>query len=641
MSVVREWLEQLYGRSPGFFTLVVFADGKPAATKWYDTNSLARAAKTIEAYADKFDIYVSCATHSEPAVKGRRGNAKSVISIPGVWADLDIGEHGHKAASLPNPSTEDEALSILEGLPEPSAVIHSGGGLQVWWLFDEPWTFTDPGEAAQASDAWQRLLVERAEAKGYHVDALGDLPRILRVPGTSNHKLDDARPVELRFSGGPSYPAVELASLGAATATRATEPAATDGGPLGSWAEILEPHGWTQAGTRPTDGATLWVRPGKTAAEGHSAVTDPYGMPVLVNFSASTDLPTGPGQRLTKFRVWAHLNFAGDLKAAKEALTRLTKDTPAKLAETAARFTAARIDWAAFWSELDPQPQWLCEPIIERGRQTAFYSEAKAGKSLLWLEVCAALVTGRAVLGNPPRDPVSVLYVDQENMRIDIRERLGKLGYEGEKLDRLFYYSFPDLSYLDTETGGRELFALALFHVADLVVIDTLSRVVQGDENENDTYHQFYKFTGVRLKSHGIALVRLDHAGKDVTKGMRGASSKTTDVDEVWSLTADDHGTVTLTRTHSRSNHGTSRVVLARKDDPLRHELGRDLNAAPTDLQAAEVFLDLQGIAPTAGLNPTWAEVQNEARAQGFTQTQIRTAQAQRKREAKNAQAQS
>lgn len=632
MSVVHEWLTRLYARSPGYFAVTAFIGGKPRRTTWFATTDVAKAARAIERAQESCDVYVSCATHVEPQAGSSRGTSKTVASIAGLWADLDIGSDGHRPAALPNPSDEAQALSIIEGLPEPSAVVHSGGGLQVWWLFDQPWTFTDPAEAARASDAWQRLLVERGEAKGLHVDAVGDLPRILRVPGSSNHKLDEPRPVTVRHMDGPTYPAAELASLGAPVALRGAEPAESDGSPLGSWAHILEPHGWTVAGTRATDGATLWVRPGKAASDGHSAVTDPYELPVLVNFSASAGLPTGPGQRLTKFRTWAALNFGGDEKAAKDALARLVKETPAKLTETAQRFTAARIDWPVFWTEVPTEPQWLCEPLIERGRQVACYSEAKAGKSLLWLEICAGLATGRPVLGNPYREPVSVMYIDQENTRVDLRERLGKLGYVGTDLAPLIYYSFPALSYLDTDAGGRELYALAKSHAADLVIIDTLSRVVQGDENENDTYHDFYKHCGVRLKADGIALVRLDHAGKDVTKGMRGASSKTTDVDEVWQLSTDGGDLLTLVRTHSRSNHGANRLILIRKDDPLRHEVGRDVSSPLLDIDAAQVFLDLQGIAPTAALNIAWAEVQKEAVAQGFSQKLIRDAQAARKR---------
>jgi hypothetical protein len=633
VSVVLEWLDRLYGRSPGYFTVSVFDQGRITGTKWYATNELSRAARTIEHAAERGDVYASVGTHVEAQSGKSRGNTKTVTSIPGFWADLDIGTDGHKAAALPNPKDEAEALSILDGMPEPSAVMHSGGGLQAWWFFDEPWVFTDSSAAASASDSWQRLLIERAEAKGVHVDSVGDLTRILRVPGTQNRKLATPRPVTLRLSDGPAYPAVELSALGPSQALSEALRGPSDvGSPLGSWADILTPHGWTEVGVRPTDGATLWRRPDKS--EGHSAVTDPYGVPVLVNFSASTDLPVGPGQKLSKFKVWASLNFNGDEKAAKAALARITKDSPDKLREIASRFDERRFDWSRVFTEVDPDPEWLIEPLVERGRQVAFFSEAKAGKSLVWLEIAAGLVRGLPVLGNPPRKPITVVYIDQENTKRDVVERLTKMGHDGTGLERLLYYSFPDLSYLDTETGGRELYAVARVADADLVILDTLSRVVEGDENENDTYHNFYKYTGVRLKADGIALVRLDHSGKDKAKGMRGASSKYSDVDEVWQLTADDHGIVTLNRTHSRAHHGSSRLVLTREEAPtLRHAAEgtavTDIGLPPTDDEVM-VWLDLQGISPTLGLNAAYQAVKG-SNDRGYTARQIRDAQRKRK----------
>lgn len=631
MSIVLEWLERLYGRSPGYFTVTVFDSGRIVGNKWYATNELERAARSIELRAGSGDVYCSVATHVAPPEKGR-GTTKTVQSISGFWSDLDIGTDGHKAASHPNPRNEDEALSILDGLPEPSAVIHSGGGLQAWWFFEEPWVFSDSSAAASASDSWQRLLIERGEAKGLHVDSVGDLTRILRVPGTQNRKLVTARPVTFRRDIGPVYPAVELSALGPSTAPSEAHRAPSDlGSPLGSWSDILSPHGWTEVGVRTTDGATLWRRPDKT--EGHSAVTDPYGVPVLVNFSASADLPTGPGQKLSKFRVWAHLNFNGDEKAAKAALARITKDSPDKLREIAARFDERRFDWSTVFTEVDPDPEWLIEPLVERGRQVAFFSEAKAGKSLVWLEIAAGLVRGLPVLGNPARKPITVVYIDQENTKRDVVERLTKMGHDGTGLDRLLYYSFPDLSYLDTEAGGRELYAVARVAEADLVILDTLSRVVEGDENENDTYHNFYKFTGVRLKADGIALVRLDHSGKDKAKGMRGASSKYSDVDEVWQLTADDMGTVTLNRTHSRAHHGASRLVLTREDNPtLRHateQRPETVVSLPTEDEVM-VWLDLQGVSPHAGINAAYLAVK-ALNDRGYSARQIKDAQRRRK----------
>jgi RecA-family ATPase len=68
------------------------------------------------------------------------------------------------------------------------------------------------------------------------------------------------------------------------------------------------------------------------------------------------------------------------------------------------------------------------------------------------------------------------------------------------------------------------------------VVIDTVSRSVQGDENENDTWLDFYRHTGLLMKQKQIAMIRLDHSGKDESKGQRGGSAKSGDVDAVWKM---------------------------------------------------------------------------------------------------------
>lgn len=589
------WLRTLYGNSPGFFTVIVFVDGKPRTT-WYETNDIDRVAVAIGKAAEKFDVYCSVATYKARPEKGR-GSLKDVQSIPGWWADLDIGTEGHKPAQRPNPANVDEAMSILDDMPKPTAVIHSGGGLQVWWLFEEPWVFEDPADAQRASNEWQNRLVQQGEARGFHVDSLGDLPRILRVPGTQNHKTDNIRPVTLVETTPLRYPAAELAAVGVPEVLEPRPPG------LDGWAAILEPHGWTHVGVRSEDGADLWCRPGKKASEGHSAVTNPYGIPVMVNFSGSAGLPVGPGQRLTMFRVWAHLNYDGDMERAKAALEELATIDDKALLERAARFE--KLDWDEVFKGEQPEVEWLAEPLVEKGRQIAVYSEAKAGKSMLFLEIGARLAAGQTQFCDdhePTGTNYSVVYIDLENTKFDIGERLRKMGFEADQLDTFHYYSFPSVGYLDRKEGALNVLALVFANHADLLVIDTLSRVVEGDENDNDTYIRFYKHTGVALKARGIGLVRLDHSGKDQGKGMRGASSKTNDVDEVWQLTVgqpDHNGEqwVKLHRTHSRSAHGVGDLMLKRKENPLRHVITDELvemqEDSDMDLTVNQTHLDI------------------------------------------------
>ena len=210
------------------------------------------------------------------------------------------------------------------------------------------------------------------------------------------------------------------------------------------------------------------------------------------------------------------------------------------------------IDWHEFWdAELDEQ-EWLLEPLFALRRSHALYAGAKTGKSYLVLAACAALATGRPFLLKPASEPMSVLYVDMEMTLEDLRDRLAEFGYgPDDDLSNLHYALLPSLPPLDTEAGGQALLAAALAVGAKFVIIDTTSRVIQGDENDADTMRAFYRHTGLLLKQHGIGWKRLDHSGKDTSKGQRGTSAKNDDVDVVIRLERTETGQ-RITATHRR-----------------------------------------------------------------------------------------
>lgn len=226
------------------------------------------------------------------------------------------------------------------------------------------------------------------------------------------------------------------------------------------------------------------------------------------------------------------------------------------------------------WWNADNGADWLLEPLIAAGRQTAIVAAPKVGKSLVMLEAAAALASGRAYLAKPASEPVSVVYCDLEMTGDDVRERLVDLGYgPGDDLgDHLHYYALPNLPPLDTAAGGSALVAVASHHRARLVVVDTMSRAIVGEENSADTLASFFRYSGGPLKAAGIALVRLDHSGHQNTDRARGSSAKAADVDVVFALTATDNG-LAFKRTHQRVGWIPERVALRRHVDPLRHEL--------------------------------------------------------------------
>jgi len=232
------------------------------------------------------------------------------------------------------------------------------------------------------------------------------------------------------------------------------------------------------------------------------------------------------------------------------------------LAALAANYTP--VDWAAAWKDQPEEVDWLIEPVIEAGTVNALFAKPGTGKSLLALEWSLHLV----------REGRTVVYVDDENRLTDVVDRLQAMGAEPGELKQLLLYSFAGLPPLDTLAGGSHLLALAVTAGASLVILDTTSRMVRGPEDESDTWLQLYRCSLVPLKSRGITALRLDHPGKDETRGQRGSSAKDGDVDTTWQMITVVKGLkYKLVRHKSRSGHGREdELSVDRRYDPVRHE---------------------------------------------------------------------
>jgi AAA domain len=262
-------------------------------------------------------------------------------------------------------------------------------------------------------------------------------------------------------------------------------------------------------------------------------------------------------------------------------------------------------DWSRAWDEQPAQTQWLAEPLVEKGTLVAIWSAPGLGKSLISLEVAARLA----------RDGTHILYCDNENRRTDHVARLKSMGYRPGQLKTLHMLSFSSLPMLDTEAGGRALLTTASNASAALVIIDTISKFAEGEENSNDTFIQMYRRSFVPLKGAGIAVLQLDHPGKDASKGRRGGSEKLGPVDQEWQLVKPCAAERKLVRTKCRQDHGVTEIRLTVRSEPFGHDWSFDRSAGVTGgldiLRRAGVTAD-DSVRVTAG----------KVREAGFKMTQ-------------------
>lgn len=219
------------------------------------------------------------------------------------------------------------------------------------------------------------------------------------------------------------------------------------------------------------------------------------------------------------------------------------------------------VDWGTFWTKTVTEHDWLIEPIIPRGRNIALFAPAGEGKS----ELVLALACQAAAKG------ISVLYLDFEMTTADLMDRLYDMEYGPDTdLTNLHYQLHPSLPTLDTAEGGQALAELAAERSAELIIIDTFMRIVAGSENDADTLLAYDLHTGRLLKSAGRTVLRLDHAGKDITLGARGTSAKRDDVDLIWRLQRREGG-VRLKAEKRRMGWIPEYVDLTRNDFPVTY----------------------------------------------------------------------
>ena len=388
-----------------------------------------------------------------------------------------------------------------------------------------------------------------------------------------------------------------------------------------NWPQLLNADGWTLAATLPT-GETQWTRPGKDIREGISATVGHEGRDILTVFTSS--IPWLPEDSYSRFGYYACRHHNGNRStAATQLVSQETQTldnyftnqliTPEPSTEPPEnRIELAHlVDWTKLWTDDRPDEEWLAEPIIPKGRAIALYAPAKAGKSTITLAIVAAVATGSRILGQTRATPTNVLYLDYEMTEDDLIERLTELGYgPQDNLEKLHYALLPSLPPLDTIEGATALLHLCDQTKAELVVVDTFGRAVEGDEDRADTVRAFYRHTGLSLKARGIAVLRTDHSGKSVEKGMRGSSAKADDVDIVWQLSRTNTNKgdgIRLNRTHSRLSWVPQDIRISRieTDHGYDYVIDAQDQTWPDGTRQDADLLDTLNLPDNAGFNAT------------------------------------
>lgn len=169
------------------------------------------------------------------------------------------------------------------------------------------------------------------------------------------------------------------------------------------------------------------------------------------------------------------------------------------------------------------RPVWLVRNVFHGGEVIMLWGESQAGKTVLLLDLVAAIAGGSNWAGLAVTQ-TSVVYVAREG-QIGLRARVLALEHDrGPGSQDSVHYVFEPCN-VALEDDVNALAATALRHGAKFIVIDTLSASIAGrvDENSNTGMAGVIANLQRLTQMTGAAVLFVHHTGNDPTRGPRGA----------------------------------------------------------------------------------------------------------------------
>lgn len=236
------------------------------------------------------------------------------------------------------------------------------------------------------------------------------------------------------------------------------------------------------------------------------------------------------------------------LESARDTLSQTSKESPVSL-----------IDIPSILETEDPPIPWVINGLLASQDLAIVAGEPGTGKSILALEMALAMASGGQFLGMTC-EPQKVLYCDEEMSRLLAQRRL-KLLIRGRGVDpatlKLTYMNGNGIK-LDTEAGMAQLSKEIERTSAQWVILDSLIRFHDLDENSNSEMSSVIGTLRMLQERYGCGFIILHHLskpGKDKSQELghrlRGASDLRAAVDQLYGLEGNP-ATNTRVLTHNK-----------------------------------------------------------------------------------------
>jgi hypothetical protein len=240
-------------------------------------------------------------------------------------------------------------------------------------------------------------------------------------------------------------------------------------------------------------------------------------------------------------------DLGAESEEERKQAVRLFDELPPAPAEEqqAPRFSdAGGLDWNDLLRREVPARRWFIEGWLsaDEGYTVLFSGRGGTGKSSLILDLLYSLATGTPFLGMPVLRGAKSLYVSCEDSAEELTRRVQARHLDASVPDNVIriwprsgfdnFLCTPDKRGLlqsttfmnELKSRGREFFGTD----GGVLVLDTLSDVFSGNENDRGQVSQFVKLHLNRLGQElGVTIIVLAHPAKGVSSTGQGSSGST------------------------------------------------------------------------------------------------------------------
>lgn len=183
-----------------------------------------------------------------------------------------------------------------------------------------------------------------------------------------------------------------------------------------------------------------------------------------------------------------------------------------------------------------PPREMMLAPVIPTQGLTMLYAPRGIGKTFVALGIGLAVARGAKLFEWSAPAPREVLFVDGEMPAATMQERLRSMVSAGSPEPGFFKIVSADLRRdglpdLASEEGQAAIDALA--HEGSLLILDNLSSLVRGKENDADAWQAVQDWL-LRLRRRRVSVLLVHHAGKSGEQ--RGTSRREDVLDTIISL---------------------------------------------------------------------------------------------------------